>query len=864
MKILLILFLFVSLVQAQTIVDKKSNTELQKVSLQLHWKYEFEFAGFIAAKEKGFYRDAGLDVTLKEFQNGIDIIDDVVSGKSTYGVYNSNTLLEYLEGKPIVLLASFFKRSALVLITQKDIKTPKDLIGKKIMSSSAKDMKLNFKAYLDGYGVKLNDLHLVPNSFNVQDFADKKVDAMTAFISDQPYKLNQLGVKYNILDPSNDNLFSLQEELFTSKKEAKYHPKRTVAFRNASIKGWQYALSHKDEMINIIHTKYAPEISKNALKYEAKAIDKLILPFIYDIGSIDMNFLKKQIRLFKNDYQVGESKSLNDFVFKEKNKNVKLSQQEIKYIDKHPVVNVCLHKNQFPIEDISHGKFIGMMSEIYNTISQKVYIKFKPVMTNSDEELQKFLDTNKCDIVSVCATNDKRFKTIKPTKSFTKVHFTLLSKHDKSFVTDVKYLKNKVLVTRIPAYRDYLLRLYPYLNIEVELNEKNMVQKVLSNRAYAIIAIDIRADYIIDKYGYGKLKINGFLAKDKPLSVSIGIEKNEPILFSIIQKALDTINTNKFKMIEDSWRISRYQKNPDYTALWYAVSIMGLIFLLMAYYQRKLKIFNNELENMVAIKTKELREMNNSLEATVNEKVNELIQKDEILTRQSKQAVMGEMISMIAHQWRQPLNTITLQISNMQLKDMVGQEVTKEELMKTFDDINQTVIYLSDTIDDFKTYFHPDRVATTIVLNEIIQKVIKFIAPRLKKNNILIKVECEDEMELTTYFNELLQVLLNIINNAIDAYETSSVPIKNITVNCQTDKKKLKIFIRDNAGGISETILHEIFEPYMSTKGKNGTGLGLYMSKMIIEKQFSGNLNVESSRGTTTFVIEIPCDITKK
>jgi signal transduction histidine kinase len=281
----------------------------------------------------------------------------------------------------------------------------------------------------------------------------------------------------------------------------------------------------------------------------------------------------------------------------------------------------------------------------------------------------------------------------------------------------------------------------------------------------------------------------------------------------------------------------------------------------LVYYQRKLKSFNKELEKQVNLKTKELREINESLEATVEEKIEELIQKDEILTAQSKQAVMGEMISMIAHQWRQPLNTITLQISNIELKEMMNQEVTKAELKELLKEISNSIVYLSNTIDDFKTYFHPDKEATLTVIDEILEKSLSFIEPRIVRNGITIEKTGAVDSEVFVYANELIQVFLNILNNAIDAYEAGGGSTQERVIRIEVDKStndKILIKISDNAGGINEENLQKIFEPYFSTKGKNGTGLGLYMSKMIIEKQFNGYINVISSNGETTFTVEIP------
>ncbi|QOP41096.1 ABC transporter substrate-binding protein [Sulfurimonas marina] len=854
MKALLILCLFVLSLHGNLTEEK----ELEKISLQLHWKYQFEYAGFIAAKEKGFYKDVGLDVEFLEYNKGIDIEEAVLRGKATYGIYNSSTMIDYLRGKPIKLVASFFKRAALVLITKPNIKSPEDLKGKTIMAAAKKDFLLNFKPFLDVYGISVDDMRLVPHTYSIDDFMSSKVDGMTAFVSDQVYKLDNEGIKYNILDPSNDNLFVLQMELFTTDNEVKNHPKRVLDFRNASIKGWQYALSHKKELVEIIHKKYAPNISKSDLLDEAKGIEKLILPYTYDIGSIDKNFLSKQMEFFKKEYKLDPSKDLSNFVFNYEyiDKSLCLTSKEKEYIKKHPVIDVCIHNEQFPIDGIDKGKMTGVMSDIFNDISQTTSLSFRAIASKSHKELNQKLRRGECQILSIYATSSKDHPTVEPTQPFMNIHFTLLGTLDKSFVIHPDNLEGKKIVVQMESYKNYLLSLYPHLDIVVENDKNKMVKMVLSSKVHALAALDFQADYLIDKYGYGKLKITGFLAKNHPISTSIGIQKDEPVLASIIGKGLAKISQDRIDNILNEWRITRYHQSINYSLVIATVIIMGLILLVMIYYQRKLKNFNKELENQVAEQTKLLREYNHSLEETVEEKAQELIKKDELLTMQSKQAVMGEMISMIAHQWRQPLNTITLQISNMQLKYLMEEKLDKDEVIKTFEAINSTILYLSETIDDFKTYFRKDKELVDVSLKELIEKALNLIRPRLK--DVQVHLYIAENIRAKVYFNELVQVVLNILNNAIDAYDTCKTCSKEIHISVKQKENMNVIHIEDNAGGIKEAHLEKLFEPYFSTKGKNGTGLGLYMSQMIIEKQFGGFLKVDTYDDKTNFKIYLP------
>jgi C4-dicarboxylate-specific signal transduction histidine kinase len=274
--------------------------------------------------------------------------------------------------------------------------------------------------------------------------------------------------------------------------------------------------------------------------------------------------------------------------------------------------------------------------------------------------------------------------------------------------------------------------------------------------------------------------------------------------------------------------------------------------------QEKLLNFNAELEKQVQDKTAELTEMNISLEEKVKQKIEELIQKDKILTVQSKQAVMGEMISMIAHQWRQPLSTITLQISNLELKRLLGEEIKEEEISKTLREISDTIIYLSETIDDFKTYFHPNKELAEIEIHELLERAINFMLPRLKEGNAKISIEKNENITIQTYINELLQVILNLLNNAIDIFSEFKQADAQIVLSVQNEAENIILSVSDNAKGISEKNLPHIFEPYFSTKGKNGTGLGLYMSQMIIEKQFGGSIEVQTSSAGSTFHVKIP------
>jgi len=275
----------------------------------------------------------------------------------------------------------------------------------------------------------------------------------------------------------------------------------------------------------------------------------------------------------------------------------------------------------------------------------------------------------------------------------------------------------------------------------------------------------------------------------------------------------------------------------------YLAVVLAVVSVIITFYQSKM----DEAKSLIIDQQVQLQGQ-----------IDELVSKDKLLSVQSKQAVMGEMISMIAHQWRQPLSTVTLTISDIQLKKLLGTKVEEETLDKTLQEISDTVVYLSDTIDDFQTYFAPNKEINEVTIDEIIEKVINFTKARLKGTEIVIDYKAVNDKVIETYSNELIQVILNIINNAIDELVEMKKSNPLITIYIRDQDEDFELIIKDNAGGIKAEKIEEIFEPYYSTKGKNGTGLGLYMSQMIVQKQFNSKIEVISSPKGSIFSMVIP------
>ena len=285
--------------------------------------------------------------------------------------------------------------------------------------------------------------------------------------------------------------------------------------------------------------------------------------------------------------------------------------------------------------------------------------------------------------------------------------------------------------------------------------------------------------------------------------------------------------------------------------------------------QEIISLFQAKLENAVcACKNHlELIEINQTLERRIEEEVAKNREKDKHILQQSRLAQMGEMISMIAHQWRQPLGSISTVAASIKLKLALkrfdyttpeGQEASKVFLDEAMSKIESYVQFLTRTIDDFRNFFKPHKPKESVTPSDLINRTLNIIGKALEINGIAINIETHTTTEIFTYANEVTQVILNILKNAEDVIKEREIHNPQIMISLDEEDEWHIIAIEDNAGGVPETVLPHVFEPYFSTKQeKNGTGLGLYMSKTIIEEHCNGSLRVINTDQGAKFIIKL-------
>ncbi|MDA3079499.1 MULTISPECIES: PAS domain-containing sensor histidine kinase [unclassified Campylobacter] len=267
----------------------------------------------------------------------------------------------------------------------------------------------------------------------------------------------------------------------------------------------------------------------------------------------------------------------------------------------------------------------------------------------------------------------------------------------------------------------------------------------------------------------------------------------------------------------------------------------------------ELNELNQSLENKVKEQTKELTILNANLEKRVEEEIAKNEQSSRIMFRQSRLASMGEMMANIAHQWRQPLSELSIDLFKMKqnLED-------KDEFLDTYEHAKQVIKNMSNTIDDFRNFFNANKPVENFLVSSCVDDAMIMLKGTLDRNDIKIDVKSQKNVFVYGHQSELTQVFMNILVNAKDAFKNSKIKSKKIQISIKSNDKFAIIDIKDNAGVIKDEIMERIFEPYFTTKHKSsGTGLGLYMSKMIIE-HMKGEIIAENLKNWVNFKIILP------
>jgi two-component system sensor histidine kinase/response regulator len=556
--ILFVIFLFVS----SPAIAIANN--LEKISIQLKGFHQFQFAGYYAAKEKGFYAEEGLDVSILAHDPAQSHIQAVLDGSAQYGVADAGLLAERMRGEPVVLLKQIYQHSPLVFLTLKKsgITTPYDLAGKKVMFDS---MGYSNAPLLEMLLTTLGDIkqvEVIPQSFNLDDLITGKVDAVSGYLSDQPFVLQQQGIEFNILNPTNYGIDFYGDNLFTTEKEIESHPERVEKMIRATLKGWEYALSRRDEIIDLIVKKYNPNMSRDLLVYQAKLTDLMILSEITPLGTVSTQRYEQIAETYQRASFTKASVDLSEFIYgstpttRSKGSSLGLTEEEKAWLKSHPVIRVSSEPDYAPFDYQIDGKPTGYSIDYVKLLFERLGIQIDFVQDTWSNLLEK-AKRREVDLVHTIFSSPKeREEYLYFTKPYKQTMNAIITRTEIEDIRAINDLDGRsVALVAGDSAAQVARELFPGMKVVEVENYEAALKAVVFGRAEATITELPVASHLIRSLLLSNLQVAAEVGQlgSRDQRYRLAVRKDWPELIPILEKAIESLSVDELRKLDDRW-----------------------------------------------------------------------------------------------------------------------------------------------------------------------------------------------------------------------------------------------------------------------------------------------------------------------
>ena len=469
-------------------------------------------------------------------------------------------ILYRLKQQPVVIVSPIFQHSPSVFISLKksNISSVYELNNKDILFYPNDTDGFSLLAMIKKFDL---DVNLVRERYkdDYMRLINNEVDVMPAYIANEPFLFKEKGYDVNIINPTNYGFDMYGDMFFTNEDEAKNNPIRVEKFKEATLKGWKYALENKEEITQLINEKYSKEKSIEHLRYEANATDSLINKDVTHLGYLDQGRIRYISEMYEY-YGLTESKiDLNDFLFDEiskKDKKLSLSDEEIKYLKDNPILKVHNFDSLPPYNFTLNNYPKGFVIDYIQLVGKVLGVKIEFIQNKSLKESFDMLENNQLDILPNIAISDERKKTIDFT-NYSLVNFQIsLGVNKQSDIKSLSDLKNKkVSVVENFFLEDILKKEYPNIKLYKTKNTEEAIEAVASNKADAVIHNLSTIEYLINKNWLSNLKT--IVLKDDNIQtivpLHLGVKKDNLVLKSILEKANQNISEKDTRNLVDKW-----------------------------------------------------------------------------------------------------------------------------------------------------------------------------------------------------------------------------------------------------------------------------------------------------------------------
>ena len=517
--------------------ESTSPKSQETVRLQLKWRHQFQFAGYYAAIEQGYFQEAGLKVELIQGDPKLDLSQILLTNQAEYAVMPPSVLIERQQGKPFVVLGAIFQHSATIIMTRKDagLLTPQDLRGKRVMMTPLFDAEDH--AMLINEGVPLAAVEIIPHSWSLDDLINRKVDAQSAYLTNEPYLMQQKGVEPAIIRPVTYGVDFYGDLLVTTEHEIKNHSERTAAFYQAVQRGWLYALDHPEEIARLIIDRYSQEKSLEHLLFEAKAMQELVRPELVEIGYMNQERWRRMADVYVQLGLMQPGYSLKGFLYAELQQEMIAAQQRVVTQSLH-VLGVALVA----------GLVVGFVLLLFNNRLNYQVRKRTAELAAREQHFRSFFDLASVGVAQVEARSGRFFKVNKKycaivgyteeellEKTFREVthpddalidqqqRVDLIAGRITEFTTEKRYVRKDgsvvwVILSVTPMWRpgetpDYSLAVVRDITVR-KLAEEKLVfaSKVFEHSIEGIVVTDVKGNILQVNQAFSK--ITGYSAEE--------------------------------------------------------------------------------------------------------------------------------------------------------------------------------------------------------------------------------------------------------------------------------------------------------------------------------------------------------------
>ncbi|TPQ24815.1 EAL domain-containing protein [Methylomonas koyamae] len=530
----------------------------EPVTLQLKWFHQFQFAGYYAALEQGYYAEEGLQVEIRERDPAQDFVEQVVSGQADYGIGDSGLVVRYANGKPIVALAAIFQHDALALFSKQSsgILSPYEMSGKRVMYDLAGENNAQIRALLAEAHLDETRLQKIAHNFADSDLIRNKVDVMAGYVTDLPFGLRQKGIKFNLISPQNYGIDFYGDILFTSQAELEKHPGRSEGFRRASLKGWQYALEHPDAVIELIRSKYHSRLSRGQLRFEAEETRKRIQADTIPLGQIEAARLQRVAEIFSDLKSMPSlnPKQLDGFILSGGRLNgISLTEAERIWLNKHPTIRLGVERNLPPYETLdAAGRYTGAVPDFLQLIEKRLGIQFVPVQNKTWQEIMEMVERGELDAVAAALKTPEREQYLSFTEPYLSMPAVVIGNKFHGFITSLHMLAGRrIAVEQGYFVQELLKRDDPNLQLTVAGSVNDCLRLLDEGKVDAYIGDAASASFIIKQQGLSNLRIlgqTGYVGESR-----LAVTKAHPELLSLLEKALAAIEPTERDKITNRW-----------------------------------------------------------------------------------------------------------------------------------------------------------------------------------------------------------------------------------------------------------------------------------------------------------------------